>query len=259
MECLWVTKKMGWLKVKRWVVRPVPCKRWQMSRQAEISVGNFGIVKSFRRIFAVEIMEIKDRILNHSQALFMRNGIKSVSMDDIAASMAMSKKTIYKWFANKDEIVQAVMERHLNNTQSDCGHIVGLSSSAIDETFRMMDWMKQQFGGVHPSIFYDLQKFYPATWELWLSHKNQYILKQIVDNLRRGMAEELFRADLDVDVLARLRLAQIELVFNPAVYPPQHFDMQRLQRAILEHFILGVATLKGHKLINEYRHVTEAE
>jgi AcrR family transcriptional regulator len=65
-------------------------------------------------------MEIKDRILHHADALFMRNGIKSVSMDDIAANMAMSKKTLYKWFANKDEMVHAVMEQHLDRTQRDC-------------------------------------------------------------------------------------------------------------------------------------------
>lgn len=229
------------------------------SKQQKNNAETLGTTKVSIVPLRSEIMEIKDRILNHSQALFTQNGIKSVSMDDIAASMAMSKKTIYKWFANKDEIVHGVMERHLAGTQSECGQIMAVSSSAIDETFRMMDWMKQQFAGVHPSIFYDLQKFYPATWELWLAHKNQYILKQIIDNLRRGMAEELYRADLDVDVLARLRLAQIELVFNPAVYPPAQFSVQRLQRIMLEHFILGVATLKGHKLINEYRHVTEEE
>ena len=203
----------------------------------------------------LEPMEIKDRILNHSQSLFTRNGIKSVSMDDIATSMAMSKKTIYKWFANKDEIVYAVMDRHLAGTQSECSQVIGVSTSAIDEIFRMLTWMKQQFGDVHPSVFYDMQKFYPATWELWLAHKNEYILKQIVDNLRRGITEGLYRPDLDVDVLARLRLAQIEMVFNATVFPPESFTLQRLQHVILEHFILGVATLKGFNLINEFREV----
>ena len=204
-------------------------------------------------------MEIKDRILNHAAVLFMRNGIKSVSMDDIAANMAMSKKTLYKWFANKDEMVHAVMEQHLDTTQRDCNRLLEQSSSAIDELFRMMDWMKQQFADVHPSIFYDLQKFYPPTWQLWVAHKHQYILAQITANLRRGMAEELYRADLDVEVLARMRLAQIELAFNPDVFPARQFDVQRLQQVVLEHFMLGIASLKGHKLINDLRHVTEAE
>lgn len=204
-------------------------------------------------------METKERILHQATTLFMRNGIKSVSMDDIAASMAMSKKTLYKWFANKDEVVHAVMTQHLDTTQRDCLRLLEHSGSAIDELFRMMDWMKQQFAEVHPSIFYDLQKFYPLTWQLWVAHKYEYILAQITDNLRRGMAEGLYRADLDVAVLARLRLAQIELAFDADVFPSRQFEVQRLQQSILEHFMLGIASLKGHKLINDHRHVTETE
>ena len=204
-------------------------------------------------------MDIKDRILRHAMLLFMQKGIKSVSMDDIAASMAMSKKTLYKWFANKDEMVHAVMTQHLLESQHDCEQLQAQATSAVDELFGMMNWMRQQFSEVHPSIFYDMQKFHPTTWQLWLDHKQEYILAQITDNLRRGMSEELYRADLDVPVLARLRLAQIELAFNPDVFPPRQFDVQRLQQVIIEHYMLGIASLKGHKLINDLRHVTEAE
>ena len=204
-------------------------------------------------------MEIKDRILRHAMLLFMQKGIKSVSMDDIAASMAMSKKTLYKWFANKDEMVHAVMAQHLLESQHDCEQVQAQATSAVDELFGMMNWMRQQFSEVHPSVFYDMQKFHPTTWQLWLDHNQEYILAQITDNLRRGMSEELFRADLDVPVLARLRLAQIELAFNPDVFPPRQFDVQRLQQVIIEHYMLGIASLKGHKLINDLRHVTEAE
>ena len=204
-------------------------------------------------------MEIKDRILNHAQKLFTRNGIKSVSMDDIAADMAISKKTLYKWFENKDQIVQAAMTRHLEGTQLDCNTMIQGSTSAIDELFQMLAWVKQEFSNVHPSIFYDLQKFHPGTWQLWQVHKTEFILAQIMQNLRRGIAEGLFRADLDLEVIARLRLAQIELQFDPDLYPPREFANERVSVALLEHFMLGVATLKGHKLINAYRHVTEEE
>jgi len=204
-------------------------------------------------------MEIKDRILHHAQTLFMRNGIKSVSMDDIAADLAMSKKTLYKTFTNKDEMVFAVMQQHLTATQGECEQLKRHATSAIDELFRMMDWMRRQFAEVHPSIFYDMQKFHPATWQLWVRHKHEYILAQTVDNLRWGIAEELYRPELDVEVLARLRLAQIELAFNTDVFPARQFEVARLQQTILEHFMLGVATLKGHKLINSYRQVVEQD
>ncbi|WP_046243962.1 TetR/AcrR family transcriptional regulator [Hymenobacter terrenus] len=204
-------------------------------------------------------MEIKDRILHHAQNLFMRNGIKSVSMDDIAADMAMSKKTLYKWFENKDQIVLGMMTHHLDSTQRECTSLIEAAGSAIDELFRMMEWMKQQFTNIHPSIFYDLQKFHAEAWKLWMVHKHEFILSQIIDNLRRGIAEGLYRSDLDVEVLARLRLAEIELLFDATLYPPQRFGAERVSVALVEHFMLGVATIKGHKLINQYRHVTEEE
>ena len=204
-------------------------------------------------------MEIKDRILQHAQTLFMRNGIKSVSMDDIAADMAMSKKTLYKWFENKDQIVLGVMSQHLDKAQSECASVAGQATNAVEEMLNISQWADQQFGGIHPSIFHDLKKYHPTAWGLFGAHKNTFILSQISQNLRRGMAEGLFRPDLDVEVLARLSLAQIELAFDQELYPPAQFEPVRVNRIFDEHFLLGVATLKGHKLINDYRHVTEAE
>lgn len=204
-------------------------------------------------------MEIKDRILNRAQQLFMRNGIKSVSMDDIAADMGMSKKTLYKWFENKDQIVLAGITRHLDGVQCDCAVVAGKATNAVEEMLLLSKWADEQFADVHPSIFNDMKKYHPTAWDLFRAHKNTFILAQITQNLRRGMAEGLFRPDLDVEVLARLNLAQIELAFDSELYPTAQFGPVRVNRVFDEHFLLGVATLKGHKLINQYRQITEAE
>ncbi len=204
-------------------------------------------------------MEIKDRILTQASALFMRNGIKSVSMDDIAADLAMSKKTLYKTFTNKDEIVLAVMTRHLSQAQGECTRVAGIAANAVEEMLNISAWADQQFSHVHPSIFYDLKKYHAAAWALFSAHKHAFILDQIMQNLRRGIAEGLFRADLDVEVLARLNLAQLELAFDPDYYPPTRFTPIRVNKVFDEHFLLGVATLKGHRLFNKYQHITEEE
>lgn len=204
-------------------------------------------------------MEIKDRILQHAGALFLRNGIKSVSMDDIAADLAMSKKTLYKTFTNKDDIVVGVITRHLGKSQGECMSAASHAADAVREMLDISHWAEQQFSGIHPSIFHDLRKYHPAAWALFSAHKNTFILDQIIRNLRRGMAEGLFRADLDVDVLARLNLAQIELSFDLDLYPPAQFGAIRVNRVFDEHFLLGVATLRGHRLFNHYQHITEDE
>ncbi len=204
-------------------------------------------------------MEIKDRILQHARTLFLRNGIKSVSMDDIAASLAMSKKTLYKSFTNKDEIVVGMLTQHLHKSQSECASMANHAANAVEEMLNISRWAEQELGSLHPSVFYDLKKYHPTAWALFAAHKNTFILDQIIRNLRRGMAEGLFRPDLDVDVLARLSLAQIELTFDIELYPPVHFGAVRVNRVFDEHFLLGVASLKGHRLINKYQHITEDE
>jgi len=204
-------------------------------------------------------MEIKDRILTRAAALFMRNGIRSVSMDDIANDLGMSKKTLYKTFTNKDEIVLGVMSTHLGQAQGECARVASHAADAVQEMLTISAWADQQFADVHPSIFHDLRKYYPAAWALLSEHKGSFILAQIIQNLRRGIAEGLFRADLDVEVLARLNLAQLELTFNPDLFPPAQFAPMRVNKVFDEHFLLGVATLKGHRLFNKYQHITEEE
>ena len=204
-------------------------------------------------------MENKDRILTHAAALFLRNGIRSVSMDDIATDLGMSKKTLYKTFTNKDEIVMGVMSDHLCQAQGECARFASTAADAVQEMLTISAWADQQFANIHPSIFYDLRKYYPMAWALFSAHKTTFILEQITQNLRRGIAEGLFRADLDVEVLARLNLAQIELAFDPDLYPPAQFAPIRVNKVFDEHFLLGVATLKGHRLFNHYQHITEEE
>lgn len=204
-------------------------------------------------------MELKDKILARSFEMFLKRGIRSVSMDDIAQEMAISKKTIYKWYENKDAIVFAAIESYLKSTEEQCNSFAGKAANAIDELFQTMNMLRQMFAGIHPTVIFDIQKFHPKTWQLIQNNKSEFMLERIIDNLNRGIKEKLFRTDLDIEVISRLRLAQIDIVFNQEVFPAEKFDQQRAQLACLEHYMLGIATLKGHKLINKYKHITEEE
>lgn len=203
--------------------------------------------------------EVKDRIVKAASGLFMRNGIRSVSMDDIATNLAMSKKTLYKWFSNKDEIVHEAMQRHVAREENDCTIAFPTAANALEEMLQLMQWHRQLLTELHPSLFHDLQKYHPQAWRVFEEHKNTFVLQKVIENLRRGMAEGVYRDDLDVEALARLRLAEIELCFNPDVFPHRQFELQHLHVMCLEHFLLGISSLKGHKLINQYRQLTEAE
>ncbi len=204
-------------------------------------------------------MEIKNKILQAAFKLFMRNGIKSVSMDDIALSLGVSKKTLYRWFENKDQLVVAMLQEHLDKMEADCCTFCTEAKNAIEELFQIMQMIRQQLAGIHPSVFYDLQKYHQPAWQIWTTYKNKFIMQQITQNLQAGIEQGLYRTDFDLEIIARLRLAQMEDVFNPEIFPPEKFELQTVQLATIEHFMRGIASLKGHKLINTYKQVVEQE
>ncbi len=206
-----------------------------------------------------ENLEIQNKISQAAFELFSQRGIKSVSMDDIAQNLSMSKKTLYKWFAKKDEIVYHASKGFLKCMEEDCERSMVGAQNAIDELLGLMEFTKQVATKIHPSIFHDVQKYHRDSWELWLEHKYTFLLNKIKLNILRGVAEGLYRGDLDVEIMARMRLGMIELAYDDKLFPQNEFSVQKVQLDMLEHYMLGVATLKGHKMINEFKHRIEEE
>ncbi len=180
-------------------------------------------------------------------------------MDDIAQHLAISKKTIYKWYSNKDEVVYAAVKGFLNEMGQSSQCFLDNSENAIAQLFNIMQTVRQIFLSMRPAVFHDLRKYHPNAWKLWQEHKCGFMLEKIKENLRQGIEEGFFRNDLDIEVVARLRMVMIELPFDPHVFPQHEFNLQQVQQANLELYMLGIATLKGHKLINEYKQIKEEE
>ncbi|WP_439881109.1 TetR/AcrR family transcriptional regulator [Pontibacter sp. MBLB2868] len=206
-----------------------------------------------------ESTETKSKILQGAFELFCQRGVKSVSMDDIAQHLSMSKKTIYKWFDNKDKVVHGACKGFLHEVEQDCECSMTGANNAIEELWRLMEMTKRIVTRVHPSIFHDVQKYHGDSWQLWVNHKYDFMLDKIKLNILRGVAEGLYRGDLDVEIMARMRLGMIEMAYDNKLFPPHEFNLQKVQLDMLEHYMLGMATLKGHKMINEYKHIVEEE
>lgn len=198
------------------------------------------------------ILEIKDRIQAKAEELFMRYGIRSVSMDDIAAQLGMSKKTLYQYFDDKDKLVDAVVDAELNKGQCDCAVCLQQSEDAVEEIFFTMEQIADQFRNMNPMVLYDLEKFHPASFQKFLKHKNEFLLDVIRKNIERGITEGLFRPEINVDIISRFRLESMMIAFNMTIFPPRKYNLAEVTQEIIEHYLYGLATLKGHKLILKY-------
>jgi len=195
----------------------------------------------------------KQRIRHKADELFMRYGFRSVSMDDIALSLGISKKTIYQFFADKNELVDAVLEEILDYNKENCNNNRIGSTNAVEEVFLTMEMIEQMFVNMHPSVIYDMQKFHPMAFARFLKHKHDFLFNIISKNLQRGIKEEFYRPEIDIEIMARYRVESMMIPFNPEFYSRPKHNLAVVQQQLIEHYLYGVASLKGHKLILKYQ------
>lgn len=197
-------------------------------------------------------MDNRERILFKADELVMQYGIRSVSMDDIANSLGMSKKTLYQFFADKDALVDAVVDGHISKMQTDCLACRHMAKDAIHEVVITMEQIMDEFANMNPMVLYDLEKFHYKTYQRFREHKDKFLTKIVKDNIEWGIKEELFRPDIDVEFMAKFRIESMMIPFNVAVFPPGKYNLAEMSGLVIEHFIYGLATIKGHKLIQKY-------
>ena len=196
---------------------------------------------------------ISNRIKQKAHDLVMQYGIRSVSMDDIAKALGISKKTIYQYFADKDELVEAVIKDKIEFSQTCCEKDKALANDAVHEVFLAMQMMQEMFQNMNPSIIYDMEKFHPKAYQIFYQHKYNFLYQVLKSNIERGIKEALYRSDLHIEILLKARLENITLAFNQQLFPKNKFSLVEIETALTEHFLFGMASAKGHKLIIKYQ------
>jgi AcrR family transcriptional regulator len=151
-------------------------------------------------------MEAKERIIQEAKNLFLRLGIRSVSMDEIATQMGISKKTLYQHFQDKDQLVDLVLEEQIKQMQAETIQAVHSSSNAIGEIFNTMDMMVKHSSNMNPMVLFDLQKYHFGSFQKFAAHKNDFLFNIISNNLKKGVEEGLYRSDINIEILAKFRL-----------------------------------------------------
>jgi AcrR family transcriptional regulator len=196
---------------------------------------------------------MQDRILHKARELMFQTGVKHVTMDDLATQLGISKKTIYQYFKDKDALVSSVVENDLAKHALICNQSMQIADNAVHEIFLLMTVLQELFSSMNPLTLFEIEKYYPLAFEKIKKHKDDYIFSMISANLEKGIAEGLYRKDVDVTILSRYRLETSLIPFNIHVFHPSKFDMLKVNLQIIEHFVYGVTTLEGHKLMDAYK------
>lgn len=212
--------------------------------------GNYFGVKNFQHTFVPEnkiqksdfTEMMKEKIINKAKEMFLRLGFKSITMDDIACEMCISKKTIYKYFSNKDILIEESIQMVHKEVHETIDQIVAKNFNAIEENFEIKRMFREMFKSAESSPIYQLKKHYPEVYAKALSSQIEVCEKCFSDNILKGIKEGLYRENLDINNYVKFYYT---LIFNINENTASGIEAEELEVKALEYHTRAMATLAG--------------
>ena len=196
-------------------------------------------------------MEKKNRIIEGALDLFIRIGVKNVNMDDVATHLGMSKKTLYQFVQNKADLVEQSFTSHDGRVRKMIEEISCRHENAIDELFDIDEGVCRLMKNRHPSMVFNLKKHHPKVWALLDDLKKNHIFKTVKQNLVAGVEQEMYRPDINNDIIAKLMMSRVDALVDDELFPLTEYDFRQLLKENRVYHIRGIATTKGIEYLEQ--------
>ena len=193
--------------------------------------------------------EKRNEIIDKSAMIFLRHGIKSVTMDDLAKALGVSKKTIYNYFKDKDDLVKLIVSTLIERNRTSCEIGRLKSENAIDALMNISEYSTRLFTEIHTSVFFDLQKYYPEAWNIIKQHRLDFVSNQITQNIVRGQEEGIYIAELDPKIMSGIHLASVSMMTDSDIFGVESNEYGKLSHEIMLFQLRGIVNDKGRELM----------
>jgi AcrR family transcriptional regulator len=191
------------------------------------------------------VKEEQKNILLKVRELYMKYGIKSITMDDVAMELGISKKTLYQFVTDKEDLVGRVIDIEIELRQEQICKCFRIGFNAVEELFEISIFMNKIILDKNPATEHDLKKYYPQQYQKIVKTRREGIYNYILLNLSKGIKEGLYRKDLDVEIIAKLYLSRSENIHFNELFTVEEFTSFKLFLELLTYHIRGIATEKG--------------
>jgi AcrR family transcriptional regulator len=185
------------------------------------------------------------KILSKVRELYMKYGIKSITMDDVANELGISKKTLYQYVTDKDDLVGKIMDYEIAIRLEEICNCFKTGFNAIEELFEISLFMNKMIRTQNPATEHDLRKYYPHHYEKIIKIRREKIYEYTLFNLRKGKQEGLYRNDMNEEVIAKLYLSRSENISYSGIFTVEEFTSVNLFVEMLTYHVRGIATQKG--------------
>lgn len=194
----------------------------------------------------------KETLIRSARELFLKYGIKSVSMDDIARLLGISKKTIYNIVDNKSELVEEVIKDFIKEEEETICDIIQNSKNAIDQITGIAAYVMKSLRKMKPTMVYDLQKYHNKAWCYLEEGHFDEIESTIKQNIRQGIDEGFYRDDLDENIQSKIYVGLVRILIDEEQFPISQYERPYLYKHLIKYHLNGIMNDKGRKELKKY-------
>jgi AcrR family transcriptional regulator len=205
--------------------------------------------QTVRRLIALIKGECMDKqlkeLLTTTTGMFFKYGIRSVTMDDIAREMGISKKTLYQYVENKEDLVKQAVDFEISNYDCFFEGLNKKSLSALEELVYLHEFVIKNIKESNASLEFDMQKYYPKIWKQIEKVRHERMYKFLVTNMEKGLQEEMYRNDIDPDIIARIFIARANTFLNNDLFSIEEMSQASFLDQIFSYHIHALCNMKG--------------
>ncbi|MCC9165432.1 TetR/AcrR family transcriptional regulator [Pontibacter harenae] len=197
-------------------------------------------------------MTYLETILGDLLQLFHKEGIEAHSEEDIVSRLNMSASTYNELFKDRLDMVKQVVEHEVKLNEEEHRVNLAKANSPVEEIMYLLKDGIERTQKINFKYYIDLQQHYPEAWQLKLDHLDSYSYHQISEIINRGILQNQFRRDINIQLVTKIMLEQVRMVLNPAVFSPNRYSLPEVFRSTFLYYIRGICTDSGGRLAEEY-------
>ncbi len=194
---------------------------------------------------------MQEQIIEKATEMYLTLGFKSVTMDDIANEMGISKKTIYQHFSNKNDLVEVVTMQMFETISCGIDQICQPDKNAIEELFEIKDFVLHKLKDEKASPIFQLQKYFPKIYKNL--HGKEYCKMQecVVNNLKKGVEAGLYRPEIDIEFICGIYYSCVHAIKDKAVFSNEKYNFRLLEELYLDYHLRAIVTQKGLAILEK--------
>jgi AcrR family transcriptional regulator len=195
-------------------------------------------------------MELVHRVQSTAERLFRRFGVKSVTMDDVAKEISISKKTLYKCFRDKESLVLSTVESHMRENEEAIERIIQTEPNAIEQFHLITTYLMSNQRKMSPSMLYDLKKYHPQSFELLEKHRSNHVVRHLFFNIELGRSSGLYHTNFHAEIIATSFSMLSFHVFDNVELNSLNIGQDDVLIEIIKYHLRSISTEIGIETIN---------